>query len=145
MSKNESRLYVPSCLTFELVRHFLVCGTTPTSLHEFLFDATSNVSARAFWQVMVNMPAGSVPPQTIRPNVDIYQSRPDLPLHLCNHLHCCSVDFLWHCSLFDNESGCTRMGLYMNGHALFIVHFADLLLMGCFLHFPLWSREDTSI
>ena len=51
------------CLTFKLVRHFLVCGTTPTLLHKFLFDAASNVFVRAFWQVMVNVvPTGIVPP-----------------------------------------------------------------------------------
>jgi len=61
MLKVGSRSSVPSCLTFELVRPFLVCDTAPNSLHQCLFDASSNASARAFWQVMVDMITGMVP------------------------------------------------------------------------------------
>jgi hypothetical protein len=57
-----------------LVRHFLVCGTAPTSLHKVKFDATSNVSASAFRQVtVVDGPTGIVPPYTMSPNVVMFR------------------------------------------------------------------------
>jgi hypothetical protein len=79
-----------------------------------------------------------------RPTLSDHRPTPCRPCR-SSSLSTPSLHPLWHCPLFGNKSGCACVGLGMNGLALPLVLFADLLLMRCFLHLPLQRREDTSI
>ena len=70
---------------------------------------------------------------------------PKLPLDLRDHLCGRSTVLLWQRPLFGDESCCSRMGLGVNGLALFLVLLGYLLLVRRFPHLPLRRREDTSI
>jgi len=56
-------------------------------------------------------------------------SHTELPMDLCNHLGGRLAVFFWHCPLFGNKIGCTRVGLSVNGLVITLVLIADLLLV----------------